>query len=56
MKAKLLVPETLSEITLGQYQKFIKISEENENTLFLQQKMIEIFCRIDLKACYEHQV
>ena len=49
MKAKLLVPETLSEITLGQYQKFLKISEENENSLFLQQKMVEIFCNIKLK-------
>ena len=49
MKAKVLVPETLSEITLGQYQKFLKISEENKNSLFLQQKMIEIFCNIDLK-------
>tara|TARA_R110002020_G_scaffold130809_1_gene292540 strand:- start:20 stop:691 length:672 start_codon:yes stop_codon:yes gene_type:complete len=49
MKAKLLVPENLSEITLEQYQKFIKISEENKDSLFLQQKMVEIFCNIDLK-------
>lgn len=49
MKAKLLVPENLSEITLEQYQKFLKISEENQDSLFLQQKMIEIFCNIELK-------
>tara|TARA_R100000655_G_scaffold106788_1_gene156416 strand:+ start:154 stop:825 length:672 start_codon:yes stop_codon:yes gene_type:complete len=49
MKAKLLVPENLSEITLGQYQKFLKISEENKESVFLQQKMIEIFCNVELK-------
>ena len=49
MKAKLLVPENLSKITLEQYQKFLKISEENQDSLFLQQKMIEIFCNIELK-------
>ena len=49
MKVKILVPESLAEISLEQYQKFLKISEENENGLFLQQKMIEIFCNIELK-------
>ena len=49
MKVTILVPENLSEITLGQYQKFLKISEKNEDSLFLQQKMIEIFCNIELK-------
>ncbi len=49
MQVKILVPESLSEITLEQYQKFLKISEENEDSLFLQQKMIEIFCNIELK-------
>jgi hypothetical protein len=49
MKVKILVPETLAEITLEQYQKFLKISKDNEDSLFLQQKMIEIFCNISLK-------
>ena len=49
MKVKILVPESLSEITLEQYQKFLKISKDNEDSLFLQQKMVEIFCNIDLK-------
>jgi hypothetical protein len=49
MKVKILVPESLSEITLEQYQKFLKISNDNEDSLFLQQKMVEIFCNIDLK-------
>tara|TARA_R110002012_G_scaffold194035_1_gene361889 strand:+ start:171 stop:842 length:672 start_codon:yes stop_codon:yes gene_type:complete len=49
MKVKILVPESLAEITLEQYQKFLKISEENENSVFLNQKMVEIFCNIPLK-------
>ena len=49
MKVKILVPETLAEITLEQYRKFLKISKDNEDSLFLQQKMIEIFCNISLK-------
>tara|TARA_R110001583_G_scaffold69161_3_gene196334 strand:- start:382 stop:1053 length:672 start_codon:yes stop_codon:yes gene_type:complete len=49
MKAKILVPESLAEITLEQYQKFLKISNDNQDSLFLQQKMVEIFCNIELK-------
>ena len=50
MKVKILVPETLAEITLEQYQKFLKISKDNEDSLFLQQKMIEIFCNIEMST------
>lgn len=50
MKVTLQVPENLSEITLGQYQKFEKLNtEENQNSSFLLQKMVQIFCNIDLK-------
>ena len=48
MKAKLLVPENLSEITLGQYQKFLKITKDNTDTLFINQKMVSIFCNIEM--------
>ena len=41
---KLEVPDTLSEITLGQYQKYLKIQEDNKDENFLAIKMIEIFC------------
>ena len=46
MQAEILVPDTLSEITLEQYQKFLKIQENNEDETFLAVKMIEIFCGI----------
>ena len=44
MKVEVYIPDTLSEITLGQYQKYLKIQEENEDENFLAMKMIEIFC------------
>jgi len=49
MKLKINIPEKLSEITLGQYQDWLKVAEAKEMTPFIQQKMIEIFCGITLK-------
>jgi hypothetical protein len=47
-KAELIVPNKLSEITLGQYQKFSKIFKKDADQDFLQKKMIEIFCNVPL--------
>lgn len=50
MKVDIYIPDQLSDITLEQYQKFAKLNtEENQNTNFLLHKMVEIFCRLDLK-------
>ena len=49
MKIDITVPDQLSEITLGQYQKFLKIQEENPDERFLSSKMVEIFCEVSLK-------
>ena len=49
MKIKLNIPEKLSEMTLGQYQDWLKVSEGKEINTFLEQKLIEIFCGITLK-------
>ena len=50
MKIKIPVPESLSEMTLEQYQKFEKINtEDNQGSNFLLQKMVEIFCNLPLK-------
>ena len=46
MKVEINIPETMSEVTLGQYQKFLKIQENNTDERFLQIKMIEIFCNV----------
>jgi hypothetical protein len=51
MKAKIVVPTSLSEITLGQYQHFQSVAknfEEDKHNEFLKQKMLEIFCNVEL--------
>tara|TARA_R100000656_G_scaffold52004_1_gene41543 strand:+ start:330 stop:983 length:654 start_codon:yes stop_codon:yes gene_type:complete len=50
MALTLNIPETLNEVTLGQYQHWIKITEGEDMSTFYQQKMIEIFCKVDLKS------
>ncbi len=50
MKVELTVPSDLSEISLKQYQKFLKLQDSNEDSYFLQCKMIEIFCNLDAKS------
>jgi len=50
MKIEINVPDSLNEITLAQYQKFEKLNtEENKDSTFLLQKMVEIFCGLQLK-------
>ena len=50
MKVEINVPDTLKEITLDQYQRFEKLNtEENKESTFLLQKMVEIFCNLNLK-------
>jgi len=49
MKLTINIPESLNEVTLRQYQKWLKIAEGKEVDNFLQQKMVEIFCNIELK-------
>ncbi len=49
MKIELTIPTTLNDIKLVQYQKFLAIAKDNEESEFLQQKMVQLFCGIDLK-------
>jgi len=49
MKIELTIPTTLNDIKLVQYQKFLSIAKDNEDGEFLQQKMVQLFCGIDLK-------
>jgi len=49
MKLTLNIPESLSEVTLNQYQQWLKVAEGKDLDNFLQQKMIEIFCGVTLK-------
>ena len=46
------IPETLRDLKVGQWQKYIKIYEKNkdaDSTEFLEKKLLEIFCGVSLK-------
>ena len=44
MNVNLIIPTTLNEITLGQYQEYAKLQDLSETDL--QLKTIEIFCNV----------
>jgi hypothetical protein len=48
MKVEITIPDSLSEVTLDQYQRYLKIQENNTDEKFLASKMIEIFCGVKL--------
>lgn len=45
---KVLVPESLDEVTIGQYQRWAEVASTSEGSLFLIQKTVEIFCDMPL--------
>ena len=49
MKVDITVPTTLNEIPLKHYQEFLKMQKASNDEEFIAQKMIEIFCGIELK-------
>lgn len=49
MQLELTLPSSISEIPLVNYQKFLKVQENSNDEEFIVQKMIEIFCGIQLK-------
>lgn len=53
MKLDVNVPTELNEITLGQYQKFIKLYQGEVTEEFMALKMLEIFCGIQLRDAYQ---
>ena len=53
MKLEISIPTKLSEIKLSQYQKFLKIADGDIDNELLHQKMVQIFCGIDLKDVAE---
>jgi len=50
MKLEINVPTTLSEIPLKSYQKFLKVQEGSNDQEFIAQKMVQIFCDMELKS------
>jgi Leucine-rich repeat (LRR) protein len=49
MRIEIDVPSSISEIPLMNYQKFLKVQQNSNDDEFIAQKMIELFCGIELK-------
>ena len=48
MKVKLNIPTELSEIKLKDYIRFMNVVKGSNDSEFINQKMVECFCNIDL--------
>lgn len=48
MKVDIQIPTSLEEITVSQYQEYIKVTEKNTDEEFIAQKMISLFCNIKM--------
>lgn len=46
MRVKLVVPKSLKEIKLSQYQKFIRTTKDKEDLHFIHKQMVAIFCNL----------
>lgn len=53
MRVEINVPDSLSEIRLEQYQKFVKLYTGEVTEEFLALKMLEIFCGVKLSEAYQ---
>jgi hypothetical protein len=49
MKLEINVPSSISEIPLKSYQEFLRVQADSNDEEFVAQKMIEIFCNVELK-------
>jgi len=52
MKVEINVPDSLREIRLEQYQKFVKLYDGEVTEEFMALKMLEIFCGVKLSDAY----
>ena len=53
MRVQINVPDSLSEIRLEQYQKFVKLYDGEVTEEFMALKMLEIFCGVKLNDAYQ---
>ena len=56
MKIDITLPTDLSEIPLSRYQKFIEMQNKSNDEEFIAQKMIQVFCGIELKEVLNIQL
>ena len=46
MKVKVIVPSSLADIKLSQYQKFLKTTDKSEDEVFINKQLVGIFCNL----------
>ena len=46
MRIKINIPDSLNDISLAQYQEFLKVQDKEEDQFLVGSKMIEIFCQV----------
>tara|TARA_Y100001937_G_C7085500_1_gene315158 strand:- start:11 stop:664 length:654 start_codon:yes stop_codon:yes gene_type:complete len=56
MRIQISIPDNLNDISLEQYQKFIKFQENEKDQMVLGSKMIEIFCKVPYGNIYEYKM
>lgn len=60
MRIEIEVPSNLSEITLSQYTRYLKLVEANEDVehidKFISLKMLEIFCNVPYKSAMKLKI
>ena len=56
MRIKINVPESLHDITLGQYQEYLEAQETIDDDYPLGSRMIEIFCNIPVKDVFQFRM
>lgn len=52
MKAKIIIPTTLSEIRLGQYQELMRLQNEADSNDIAAKKMISMLCKIKMSEVH----
>ena len=56
MRIKINVPESLHDITLGQYQNYLDAQEKIDDEYQLGSRMIEIFCKIPVQDVFQFRM
>lgn len=46
MEQEILIPQSLNDISLEQYQALMRVKNDTDNEMFIAQKMVALFCKI----------
>tara|TARA_R100001440_G_scaffold16711_1_gene28267 strand:- start:14637 stop:15290 length:654 start_codon:yes stop_codon:yes gene_type:complete len=56
MRIKINIPDSLHDITLGQYQDYLEAQEKIDDDYQLGSRMIEIFCKIPVQDVFQFRM